>query len=197
MDSVYLKSFVDALEGIIDIPRSEMEKIPRLFQPHHFRSGDFFVHAGDIPTQLGFVVKGLFRLYYLTLDGVEFTKSFCTENEFLGAYSAFLRQEECRLYIEALEDSTMLLIDYAALHTLFSSHPCWMTLRCYIAEQLFIKKERRESELLLDDAQTRYLKFLAEYPNLESRLKQYQIANYIGITPISLSRIRSQLKNLT
>jgi len=47
--------------------------------------------------------------------------------------------------------------------------------------------------LLLDDAPTRYLNFLAEYPALEPRLKQYHIASYLGITPVTLSRIRANL----
>jgi CRP-like cAMP-binding protein len=67
-------------------------------------------------------------------------------------------------------------------------------LNCKIAESLFIKKERREATLLLDDAKTRYLNFLEEYPGLETRLKQYHIASYLGITPVSLSRVRAQLK---
>ncbi len=61
------------------------------------------------------------------------------------------------------------------------------------AEWLYVKLDQRESELLLDDAATRYLKFLAEYPGLVHRVKQYHIASYLGITPESLSRIRAQL----
>ncbi len=57
-----------------------------------------------------------------------------------------------------------------------------------------MKKEKRESSLLLDDAQTRYIKFGNEYPGLESRIKQHLIASYLGITPVTLSRIRARLR---
>ena len=57
-----------------------------------------------------------------------------------------------------------------------------------------MKKEKRESSLLLDDAQTRYIKFRNEYPGLESRIKQHLIASYLGITPVTLSRIRARLR---
>ena len=52
-------------------------------------------------------------------------------------------------------------------------------LNCKIAEILFIKKEKRESALLLDDAKTRYLSFQEDYPGLETRLKQHHIASYL------------------
>ena len=59
---------------------------------------------------------------------------------------------------------------------------------------LFIIKEKRESELLLNNAQERYLQFLEDYPDLENRISQYHIASYLNIAPESLSRIRANLK---
>jgi CRP-like cAMP-binding protein len=135
-------------------------------------------------------------LYYLDATGTEWTKSFCVAGNVVAAYSALLRGEPSRLYIQALEPSTLLIADFAAYQTLTLEHPCWQIVNCKLAESLFIKKEQRESELLLDDAPTRYQKFLDEYPGLEARVKQYHIASYLGITPVSLSRIRAQRLNL-
>lgn len=59
-------------------------------------------------------------------------------------------------------------------------------------EQLYIKKETREAEFLLDDAETRYQRFQSSYPGLEERLTQYHVASYLGITPVALSRIRNR-----
>ena len=60
---------------------------------------------------------------------------------------------------------------------------------------LFVLKEKREAELLLDNAQERYQQFLEDYPDLEGRIAQYHIASYLGVTPESLSRIRAGLKD--
>jgi len=159
------------------------------------KRGDFFVRAGDAPRTIGFIVSGILRLYYVDDEGNEYTKSFCAENDFVAAYSALLLAQPSRLFIEALEDSRLLIADYSVYRLLCEEHPCWQVVNCKIAEGLFIKKEKRESTLLLDDAKTRYLNFLKEYPGLETRLKQHHIASYLGITPVTLSRIRAQLKS--
>ncbi|MCP4271690.1 MAG: Crp/Fnr family transcriptional regulator, partial [Gammaproteobacteria bacterium] len=84
----------------------------------------------------------------------------------------------------------LLICDLAPVVNLFDQHRCWEKLGRLLAEQLYIKKETREAEFLLDDAETRYLNFQTNYPGLEDRLTQYHVASYLGITPVMLSRIR-------
>ena len=62
-------------------------------------------------------------------------------------------------------------------------------------EKVYIIKQMREIELLLEDAQSRYIHFLDQYPMLHKRLKQHYIASYLGISPVSLSRIRRKMSN--
>jgi CRP-like cAMP-binding protein len=184
------------LQAHADIPPAECDRVARIFHPYNLTNGQFFIQAGDVPTTFGFLISGLCRLYYLDAAGTEWTKSFCLAGSVVAAYSALLRGEPSRLFIEALEPSTFLVAEYAAYQTVTSEHPCWQIVHRKLAEDLFIKKEQRESQLLLDDAPTRYQHFLAEYPGLEARVKQYHIASYLGITPVSLSRIRAQRLNL-
>jgi len=182
------------LRSITDIPDAEAEKITGIFKYKKLDKGQFFIRAGDRPQTIGFIISGILRLYYLNEDGGEFTKSFCVGNEMIAAYSALLLREQSRLFIEALEDSSLLAAPYESYKRISSGHICWQIINQKLAETLFIKKEKRESELLLDDAKKRYLKFLGDYPGLEKKVKQHYIASYLGITPVSLSRIRSQLK---
>ncbi|HAA27314.1 MAG TPA: Crp/Fnr family transcriptional regulator [Cyanobacteria bacterium UBA8553] len=183
------------LRSLITLTENEAAEIACLFQTHTLNQNDFWVRAGEIPQTIGFVISGILRLCYVDANGNEFTKSFCAENSFVAAYSALLLRQPSRLFIQALEDTSLLIADYSTYRSLSESHLSLQQLNCKIAESLFIKKERREAALLLDDAKTRYLNFLEEYPRLETRLKQYHIASYLGITPVSLSRIRSQLKS--
>ena len=183
------------LRSLVDIPEDEAVKATKLFQTCTLKRGEFFVRAGDTPRTIGFVMSGILRLYYIDCEGTEYTKSFCAENSFVAAYSALLLKQPSQLLIQALEDAKLLIADYSAYRSLCEKHTCWQMLNCKIAEILFIKKEKRESALLLDDAKTRYLSFQEDYPGLETRLKQHHIASYLGITPVTLSRIRSQLKS--
>lgn len=182
------------LQSLVTLPEDEAIKAAQLFQVCSLKRGEFFVRAGDVPKNIGVIISGILRLYYIDCNGNEYTKSFCIENSFVAAYSALLLKQPSRLSIQALEDTKLLTVDYATYRSLSENHTCWQNLNCKIAETLFIKKEKRESALLLDDAKTRYLSFQAEYPGLEARLKQHHIASYLGITPVTLSRIRAQLK---
>ncbi len=182
------------LRSLVTLTECEAIEVVGLFQTLTLNQNDFWVRAGDIPQTIGFVVSGILRLYCADANGHEFTKSFCSENSFVAAYSALLLKQPSHLFIQALEDTTLLVADYSTYRSLSESNLSLQQLNCRIAESLFIKKERREATLLLDDAKTRYLNFLQEYPGLEMRLKQYHIASYLGITPVSLSRVRAQLK---
>ncbi len=190
-----LIQLIAILRSLINLPEGEAIKATNLFKIYTLEQDDFFVRAGDVPKTIGFVISGILRLYYVDRDGNEYTKSFCAENSFVAAYSALLLEQPSRLFIQALEDTKLLIADYSAYRVLSENHACWQALNCKIAEFLFIKKEKRESALLLDDAKTRYLSFQEEYPGLETRLKQHHIASYLGITPVTLSRIRAQLRS--
>ena len=190
----YLSELVDTMNFAADIPKEERRRILKRKKVITLEKGEYFLMAGDVPQYIGFVISGLLRLFYIDSDGVEINKHFCVENTLAISYSAFLQREESKFYIQALEDTKLLAIDYETYVDLLDSHICWQIVARKLAQMLFILKEKRESEFLLSDARQRYLQFLEDYPNLESRLSQYHIASYLGITPESLSRIRSGLK---
>jgi CRP-like cAMP-binding protein len=176
------------------IPKEEQRKLLKRKKSITLAKNEYFLMAGDVPEFIGFVRSGLLRLFYITGDGVEVNKHFCVENTLAISYSAFLQRKESKFYIQALKDTKLLAIDHQTYTDLLNSHICWQIVARKLAEMLFILKEKREFEFLLNDAQTRYLQFLHDYPGLENRLSQYHIASYVGVTPESLSRIRSNLK---
>lgn len=186
------QQFSKLLLQLAPLPESELQKLPSIFRPQGFRKDEYFAVAGEIPRTVGFMVDGLMRFFFIDEAGNDFTKSFCARNEFVGVYGALLQNIPSHLYIQSLEDSLVLVADFGEFSGLLDSHIGWQIVGRKLVEALFIRKERRESELLLDNAATRYQKFLQEYPNLENRIKQYHIASYLGISPVSLSRIRAK-----
>ena len=194
MKSNYLTELVDTMDFAADIPRAELRRLLKRKKTIAIKKGEYFLMAGDVPEYIGFVISGLLRLFYIDNNGVEINKHFCVENTLAISYSAFLQRQESRFYIQALEDTRLLIIDHETYRHLLDGHVCWQIVARKLAEMLFILKEKREWEFLLQDAQERYLQFLEDYPDLEQRLSQYHIASYLGITPESLSRIRSGLR---
>ncbi len=178
------------LNHLVSPPDTELEQFLKLFSKRTLEEGEYFLQAGDKSIELAFVNAGLLRFFYQTEDGKEFNKSFIPENQFAAAYSAFLIDLPARFSIQALEESHLLVCNLKPVIELFDEHRCWERLGRILAEQLYIKKEAREAEFLLDDAETRYRNFQRTYPGLEDRLAQYHVASYLGVTPVALSRIR-------
>lgn len=187
------QSFISFVKRIIDLPEAEEAKILKLLKPAKIAKGEYYIREGQIPKKFGFVEQGLFRYLYINNKGTEFTKNFILENNFISAYSAMISQQPSRMFIEALEDSFLYDISYNDWLELKKGHECWNQFLVTILEKAFSTKEIRERDLLLLEAQERYTLFKKEFPTLENRIKQHLIASYLGISPISLSRIRNKL----
>jgi CRP-like cAMP-binding protein len=95
--------------------------------------------------------------------------------------------------IQALEDSQVLEVPYQEWLKLKETNRFWDLFLIRMLEKGFCVKEKRERDLLLLDAETRYKNFLIEFPGLEHRLTWQIVASYLGIKPESLSRIRKKM----
>lgn len=154
---------------------------------------DHFLKAGEVPQKIAFVNSGLFRYVYTNEKGDEFTKGIITENLFLSSYSAMISGKPSYFSIEALEDSEVLEIAWKDFIKLTDKEIFWVKFLLKFLEKGFIIKEKRERDLLLLDAETRYRNFLLEFPGMDQRIKQGIIASYLGIKPETLSRIRRKI----
>ncbi len=194
MKSNYLSKLADTFDFTADMPKEELRKLQKYAKLITIKKNQYFIRAGEIPERIGYNVSGLLRFFYIDYNGIEVNKHFCFENSLAISYSAFLLRQESKIYIQALEETQLYTIDYKTYEKLLKSHICWQIAARKLSEMLFIIKEKKESELLLNNAQERYLQFLEDYPDLENRISQYHIASYLNITPESLSRIRANLK---
>lgn len=184
---------IQSIRSVVDLPADQEKKLLSLCRPLSLKKGAFFIREGQIPRKFAFVKSGLFRYFYVDEKGNEFTKGFFPEGLFLSSYSAMVQDIPSYFTIEALEDGEILVIDYEAWQELRVQHRCWSDFLVAVLEKGFIKKESREREFLLFDAEKRYNLFLERYPGLNQRIKQHQIASYLGITSVALSRIRRKM----
>ncbi len=143
-----------------------------------------------------FICKGILRTFYLGENGQIYTKNLFSENYFSASKVSLLTKEDSYLNIEALEDSTLIFIDFEGYKKLIKENIEFKDFYInYLEKNWVIVKEKNEISLIIDDATTRYLNFIKNNPNIENRIPQHHIANHLGITPTQLSRIRKKLKN--
>lgn len=186
----------DEIEKLIseEIPDREKKRALELFFPQKLEKNSFFIKEGEISTKLAFNVRGLLRTYYIDIDGNEHTKFFCNENSFFSSYTSMIYGKQSDFYIQAIEDCVLLIAEYENFKELMDSNIFWLKLRARYYEKMIMYKEQREAGFVKENATERYLKFLSQYPNLIEKVNNAYIASYLGISPVSLSRIRRNLK---
>lgn len=151
-----------------------------------------FAQQGKVASEVAFVLEGMFRQYYTRADE-ERTSYFFFEDQLMGAYFSSLTGQPSLVTIEALSASHCLAFPYAVLTELFEQHMAWQQLGRRLAEYLAVALEERMVSLLLLSPAERYRALLASgNPHILARVPQHYIANFLGMTPVSLSRIRSR-----
>jgi CRP-like cAMP-binding protein len=152
-----------------------------------------FAQEGRLAGEVAFVLEGMFRQFY-TKDGDERTTYFFFENHLLSAYMSCLTGRPSLVTIEALSDGCYLSFPYQVLTGLFEQRMAWQKFGRLLAEYLCLGLEERMVSLLLLSPEERYRDLLAgPRRKILERVPQHYIANYLGMTPVSLSRIRSRV----
>ncbi|GAB3280891.1 Crp/Fnr family transcriptional regulator [Larkinella harenae] len=155
--------------------------------------GAYFAEAGKVSTQLGYVVEGIFRVCYYDERGDSFTRYFVYENRFVVDINSFRDEIPSAEYIEAISDCQLLVFSKDDFTQLSALIPGWQDLFVKITSHVLENKLKFTSNMLVQDAQKRYLNFLDHYPGLANRVPLTMLASYLGITPSSLSRIRKNI----
>lgn len=185
------KSLFEYIDQIVPFTAKEKAIIEDAFTVRQTPKKFKLAEEGKVARELFFIVKGLVRLYY-TKDGEEITGFIFREHLFAGSYDSFLRQAPSIQTLEAIEDCDLLVINYKGLNALYDAIPKMQILGRKVAEQRFINGQMILSSFILDSPEERYRKFEAQHGDLLLRVPHHIIASYLGMTPVSMSRIRKR-----
>jgi CRP-like cAMP-binding protein len=178
---------------LVSFTKEERQIIESYFSVRQVPKKFTLIKNGKIARELYFINKGLLRLYY-TKDIEDITAFIFREHLFASSYDSFLRQSPSIQGLDTLEDAELLVITYDDLNTLYKKVPRMETLARKIAEQRFINAQLILSSYILDSPEERWKKFEASNGDLLLRVPHHMIASFLGITPVSLSRIRKRLQ---
>jgi CRP-like cAMP-binding protein len=137
-----------------------------------------------------FVKKGCVRIYYFKED-IDITESFEFENAFVARAESLFTGKPSLKAIQTIEDTILIGIDSNQLFQLFDTHHDLERLFRKIIETSYVNTVNRIESLQFNTAEERYQNLLKDHPNVLQRVPLKYIASYLGITPVSLSRIRA------
>ncbi len=150
--------------------------------------------AAGAPWQHAFWVEhGLLRLFYIDSEGRESNKNFHAEDAFIWPVTDALRREPAAFFIAALVPATVWCLPHAALEAAVAQLPSWTALQLQALAGLLDDKMRREQAFLQCTARQRYEALLRERPEWMGRIPLRHLASYLGMTDVSLSRLRASM----
>lgn len=186
-------SLKDYILGITPITEKEAENFCSLFVPRKIARKEIVLKQGEVSNFEAFVTKGLFKVYHLNADGFEQILYFAMENWWLADIDSFNHHHPSQLYIEAIEESEILIISKANKEYAYEHIPGIERVFRLMTQLSHVALQRRMIENLSVHADQRYLNFIEKYPKLAQRLTNVQIAAYLGISHEFVSRIRNKI----
>lgn len=169
----------------------QIAELVDISSPLELPTRHILVNQGELTESVYFVLDGLCHACYLTEDGKQYSKEFYWESDWILGFESLINHQASPFLLETLTPATLLCFPVDTLaHWRKQGNPLYIKL----LETQLLYKEAKERFMLLYSPQQRYQLFCDNYPQLKNRLTDYQIAAYLGISHVSLSRIKSRLK---
>jgi len=170
----------------------QMQTVSALFSEVEFPKKAMILEQGNICRHLYFIEQGLVKAYFIDRNGEEVILNFASESWWITDIHSFEENKASRLYIETLEPTVCRALTLDDQYELFEKNPgIERFFRVMLQKHVGVLQERL-FEQIAATAEDRYDNFLERYPSLSNRIPQNQIANYIGVSPEFLSRIRKR-----
>lgn len=170
------------------------EETNAIFSLDLFRSvkkGTILLSEGQKSKESYFILKGCIRTYFV-IDGEEKTTAFYTEMEALTP-PCVISQTPSEYYVSCLEDTILVVSNSDMEAEMNSKYPKFEIMCRKLSEELLAKQRIDFDEFKTSSPEERYLNLLHKRPDLIQRVPQHQLASYLGITPQSLSRLRTRI----
>lgn len=177
----------------IDLQADEQAFFLSLLKERHVKRKQHILRENEVCFHSVFVNTGCLRGYTLDKNGYEHILQFAPPGWWIADMYSMLTGQAGELFIEALEDSEILLLQIKDRDQLMLKIPKFERFFRIIIENSLITFRQRLMENLGLPARERYLLFCKRYPTLIERLPQKQIAAYIGVTPEFLSKMRAEM----
>lgn len=189
----YYEDNFDFLKSFYPISRKIYDQLLSITEFKQIKPNTRLVNHGEVPQKLYLLNKGVSRVVFISESGKELTKNLFTPIDFFASFTALLEQIPSDLIYETLTPCDIFEIDHKAFANLCNTNVEVLKFYTRFLESLFKVGEINHLEVASLDAKQRYLKLRKLIPEIDNLIPQYQIASYLNITPVQLSRIRGKL----
>ncbi len=188
-----LQKIKQSIDSVVSLTDDEFLLFGNSFELKALSKDEFLLKEGAVCDFIGFVNSGVL-IYFRSLDnGNEVTTDFAFECDWVTNNLSRLNNSPSLLNIKAIEDSELLLLNKDMLSDFYIKIPKIERLGRILMEQAYLRIVRQNIDLQVLSAKERYESLLTKYPDILQKVQQYHIANYLGIAPKSLSRIRKEI----
>ena len=182
------------IHRFVPLTDAEWAPLAAALAPRHLIRKQYFVREQEICHDVALLLSGACRLFYTRPDGEEKTTYFFFENHLMASYTSCLTGQASPLAIQALAATELVVFPYAVLRGFYDEWPVYERFGRLIAEYHLIGTDLRLTEFLTQSPEERYCALLRSHKTkILERVPQHYIASYLGVTPVSLSRIRARV----
>ncbi|OBX25145.1 CRP-like cAMP-binding protein [Gelidibacter algens] len=185
------KLLIDIDKTVTLNTETERLLVPQLII-NKIKKKSYVLEPGHIANTMNFIVKGCMRCFYIDDNGNEHILQLGIENWWINDLYSYLSQEPSRMFIQAIEDTTLVQIYKEELEKLYLESPTVSNFFRMKLQNAYVALQKRMMHKLSTDAYERYQIFIKDYRNIEQRIPQYMVASYLGITPEFLSHLRKK-----
>jgi len=172
------------------------DDIARLFEKATFRklgAGEVYIDRYVENKKLAYIREGIIRVYTFKENGDEATLMLRWEDQFIGSHDGILLNRPSNFIYQALEETDILEIDYCSVEQIMAQNPKYEPIRNHVLMSMLGASLQIMEDFILLNPEERYRKLIAEKLDIVNRVPDKYIASMLGITPVSLSRIRKRI----
>ena len=186
-----MDNFINYLHNISKLSDDTKSDLVTCLKTFVFEKNQTILKQGQVCNYLYFVDKGVLRLFYYR-DGKDITDYFATEQNIIGGIDSFFSRKPSDKIIETLEPCSLIAISYNNLEKLYQKQHDLERVGRILSVGAFLSMQNRLFAIQFHTAKQRYQELLESSPDILQRVPLGHIASYLGITQVTLSRIRSQ-----
>lgn len=185
---------INNVSRFIELTDLEKYRFISLLKEVTIKKKNFLLQEGDIAKYEYFITKGCLKVYSLDMNGTQHVSMFGIEGYWTTDMASFISNEPSRFFIEALEDTELLAISLTNYKRLFKEIPKFERFYRILYQRSLMSYIQRTNHGISLTAEDRYFRFKEQYPQIIKRIKQKDLAAYIGVTPEFMSMIKSKIK---